>query len=342
MKRTLHTVLAAAAIFGISALSACDSAIFDNEGDCSVHYQVPFAYTKNIIQADAFASQVSKVTLLVFDKNGNLVLWKTESGDAVKRTGYKMDVELTPGTYDMLAWCEGASPMDMHTAFAIGDGTRPADFDAHLPLQEKDAAVYSDKDIVPLFHGMSTGVVCGKGDYGYIDLPLIDLTKDTNVIKVLLENLDGREMKESDFSIRITADNSEMNYLNEVVGEKAFEYRPWSLSRVSSERDEARASSTTVSGLFAECTMGRLMTDRKPMLIVTRCEDGKDIIKLDLVSALLMVKGNYHGSFSNQQYLDRMDEHVLSFYIDDSLNWYTANGILINGWAVVRPQYEEF
>ena len=51
------------------------------------------------------------------------MLRKTESGDAVKRTGYKMDVELTPGTYDMLAWCEGASPMDMHTAFAIGDGT---------------------------------------------------------------------------------------------------------------------------------------------------------------------------------------------------------------------------
>ena len=65
---------------------------------------------------------------------------------------------------------------------------------------------------------MVTNVVCKRDAYGYIDLPAIDLMKDTNVIKVILENLDGSEMMKGDFSVEITADNSCMDYLNNVVG----------------------------------------------------------------------------------------------------------------------------
>lgn len=84
-------------------VSSCDSMIYDDQGDCTVHYRVPFTYTHNILSADAFASQVSAVTLYVFDSKGNLVLQKSDSGATLAAGGYKMDVDLPAGTYDMIA-----------------------------------------------------------------------------------------------------------------------------------------------------------------------------------------------------------------------------------------------
>lgn len=345
MRRTLQAAFATAVLIGGAAMVSCDSVIYDDEGDCSVRFRVPFTYTMNILEADAFSSQVRSVTLYVFDKSGNLVLEKTESGDAVAVTGYKMDVDLSPGRYDMLAWCKGESPMADHTAFEIGRGQHPADFDAVLPLKGTAPGLYSDLDITPLYHGWVTDVVC-EDTYGDVDLPAIDLTKDTNVINVILENLDGREMKPSDFTISITGDNSEMDYRNQLAGSTGFVYRPWSLRAVSSQRPSkgrpADDDVTVVTGLFSELTLGRLMVGRAPMLSVKRNTDGTRLFNLNLIDFLLMVKGHYQGHFTNQQYLDRMDQHTLTFFIDADLNWYTANGVLINGWTVVPPQVEEF
>ncbi len=97
----------AAAMFAATtvALASCDSAIYDDEGDCSVRYHVGFRYKKNVLDVDAFASQVKSVSLFVFDRNGTLVATKTESGEALAREGYSMQVDVAPGRYDLVAWC---------------------------------------------------------------------------------------------------------------------------------------------------------------------------------------------------------------------------------------------
>lgn len=171
------------------------------------------------------------------------MLRKTDSGPALATNGYKMDVELQPGTYSMVAWCTGTSPMSDHTAFEIGGALPGVDKRpfGHPPAQRFGRGYYVDSDITPLFHGMVTNVVCKRDAYGYIDLPAIDLMKDTNVIKVILENLDGSEMMKGDFSVEITADNSCMDYLNNVVGHTPLAYRSWSTTMLASEREEARA-----------------------------------------------------------------------------------------------------
>ena len=46
-----------------SMLYACDSLIYDDEGDCSVNYRVKFRYDYNMKFADAFAHEVNVVTL---------------------------------------------------------------------------------------------------------------------------------------------------------------------------------------------------------------------------------------------------------------------------------------
>ena len=87
----------------VLGLSSCDSMIYEDQGDCSVHYRVPFTFTTNILNADAFASQVTSVTLYVFDRHGQLVLSKSDSGASLESGDYGMDIDLLPGTYDMVA-----------------------------------------------------------------------------------------------------------------------------------------------------------------------------------------------------------------------------------------------
>lgn len=89
---------------------------------------------------------------------------------------------------------------------------------------------------------------------------------------------------------------------------------------------------------FAETTVGRLTTDRKPRLVITRNSDGEKVVNLDLVSTLVLVKGHYNSRWQDQEYLDRMDRFQLMFVLSDDLSWYTALGININGWTVVPPQ----
>ncbi len=335
---------------GAMMTSSCDSMIYDDQGDCTVHYRVPFTFTMNTLEVDAFPTQVRSVTLHVFDRQGNLVLSKTDSGDALSQPDYRMDVDLLPGTYDMLAWAEGPTPEGAHTAFTMGQGSRQEDFDAKLPLLGTAPGLYSDLEVTPLFHGEASGVVCIQEDFGYIDLPTIDLTRDTNTFTLILNNVDGRVMDESDFTITITDSNSELDWQNAVVsGTQSFDYRPFASSAISTApaaapaRADGDGGGQTVTGLISEISMGRLMATAHPQLTVVRNLDGAELFSFDLMEYLLMYKGavNRYSRWTAQEYLDRMDEYSMTFFLDDKLDWYTAAGIYVLSWHIVPPQNEE-
>lgn len=340
MEKSIKAFISIAAVAIASALTSCDSMIYDDQGDCSVHYRLPITFTTNILDANAFASQVSNVTVYVYDDHGNLALVKKESGNALRNPGYAMDLELLPGKYSMLAWCEGNAMAENPTMFSIGGGDRPAsisDLSATLPLNGTAGELYSNKNIVPLFHGYLSDVECAD-TYGTITLPVLNLMKDTNIINVIAENLEGTEIEPDALTVSIEASNSEMNWKNEVVGDEAFKYTPWSVTPLSSEKDTKADSTDPMTGLLAELTVGRLMVDRKPILVIHRKNDNTDIVRLDLIKYLCMVKGHYSGNYSDQEYLDRMDFHSITFFVDADLNWYTAAGLNINGWKVVPDQ----
>lgn len=316
--------------------------VYDSAGDCSVHYRVPFTFKQNIQNTDGFPSHVSLVTLYVYDTEGRLVLTQTEGGEALKEPGYAMEIDLPAGVYSMLAWCEGTPVAADATAFVIGDdATDITGLSASLPLEGTDEeGRHCARDIVPLFHGYNAEVEL-PDTYGNVLLPAIDLMKDTNIINVSLENIDGTEISPEALSVYIETDNGEMNWDNSLSGNREFRHDPWSVTPFSSIRDErSRAADDNgvarITGLLAELTTGRLMTDRKPILVIHRAADNHDI-RFDLVQLLCMVRGHYNGALTDQEYLDRMDFHELTFFVDENLNWYTAAGISINGWKVVPP-----
>lgn len=342
--RIKSLLLGFSAILTGGLMSSCnDSFIFDEEGDCSVHYRVPVTFKHNILDADAISSQVRNVTLYVFDGNGNHVLTQTGNIPGNLEETYFMDVNLPPGNYDMIAWGRGESPMSDAVRFNIGGNEKPESpvhLTASLPLQGDEETYFHDKDIEPLFWGRITGVECNAKDYGNIVLPAIDLMKDTNVIKVVLQNLDDTEMKMDDFRIEISSDNSRMDCLNNIVPFGIVRYHSWSSTLLATEKNETK-SEVVPTGMMTENTTGRIMAATDMRLRVIRMHDNEPIINLNLPNYLVRVKGHYNKKYSDQEYLDRMDQHTLSFFIDADMNWYTAMGININGWTVVPDQNDD-
>lgn len=351
MKKSIHALFTLSVMAAGLTLSSCDSAIFDYEGDCSVHYRVPITYKMNVLDADAFQSQVSSVTLYVYDTQGNLVLRKTENGDALKTPGYAMDVDLKPGQYSMLVWGEGTPNATPAESFTFGDPAQITDLSATLPLSGNDGNLYIDKDLTPLFHGYASSVDF-PDTYGTVTLPAIDLTKDTNTFVIALENYEGYPIAPDALSVSIESQgNNVLSWQNRPIGETPFSYRAWSRTLIGSERPESRAEGEdegdadgdvtgNVTGLLAELTTSRLMADSRPMLVVHRNWDDKDILRLDLINLLMLVQG--HFPYSGQEYLDRVDRYTMTFFVDADLNWYTAQGINILGWKVVPPQDVDF
>lgn len=348
MKKSIKAFFTLSAIAVGTLVSSCDSVIFDDQGDCSVHYSVPVVFKENHYGINVISAEVTKVTMYVYDDRGEFVMSKTESGESLRQPDYKMELELPPGRYSMLVWAEGTPSCLPATSFDIGGGGIPtaiSDLSATLPLMtDADGALFIDRDLVPLYHGYLANVEF-PDTYGNVVLPELELMKDTHIINVSLENMEGTEIAPDALTVSIEADNSRLDWQNIPLSEPTFSYRPWCVTQLSSERpDESRSDGTLthVTGLFTELTVNRLMATSHPILVVHRNFDNKDIIRLDLVEFLCMVKGHFPHLVTNQEYLDWTDRHTLSFFIDADLNWYIAGGININGWKVVPPQEPEF
>jgi hypothetical protein len=110
-------LMLATLLIALSFSSCKEGFIYEGEGDCNVYYNISFKYDYNMKFADAFSNSVNHVALYVYDANtGKLVHKQVESGEALSREGYVMEFDnLTPGTYDMVAWC--------------GDGLQEGNFD---------------------------------------------------------------------------------------------------------------------------------------------------------------------------------------------------------------------
>lgn len=335
-----------AAIFtAMVGMSSCDSMIYNDQGDCSVHYRVSLRYTKNILDADAFGPQVTEVNLALYDRQGNMVLHKKEQRTPTPENNYYMDVDVLPGTYDIVAWCEGKSVMPNAVSFTLtgqDDGSILRQSGAVLPLQDGDDGKYSDKDLNRLYHGIKRDVEF-IDSYGVVNIDPVYLTKDTNHISITLQNVDGSEIKPENISFELEGENSQLDWDNALVGDTKFLYMPWSKSSISmTTGTETKADGNGIpNGVKAEITTGRIMADLEQTLTVKRIDTGDIIFRIPLVEYLLLVRSEYDKATSNQDYLDRFDDFTMVFFLQEGYTWIKTR-ILINGWRVVPPQHGDF
>lgn len=306
--------------------------------ECPNEYELRIVFDRNMLYADAFASQVKSVDIKVFDSaTGRQVFSHTEAGDALAADGYRVALPVPPGSYDILCW----GGMAEGNSFSYADPA--ADILEHQNVILHTEGGESRARLNNLYHGLLRGYrFIDNNDIGSTDrqTATIYLTKDTNRINVLLLNLDGTAMEEGDFTFSISSANAETGFDNSTAARRKVTYRPWHITPITAET----YSRVTLAGtaLSTEFSTGRLIDKGDSRLDIHRTADGERIISIPLESNLLLYKGEYHSSMSDQEYLDRQDDYEITFILDKNSNWDKAAMIYINKWATPPVQYQEW
>ena len=338
MKIKFRTLAWLSALFVLFTVSSCGT-IFDEQEDCPSQYLVKFKYDMNMKFADAFPNAVSYVTVHVYDaETGKLVLKQTEDGEALTQEGYSMElIGIQPGTYDIIAWC-GDGLKDSHFSVVEPVVGTSAKEELNCMMKRENGGLVKE-DVGQLFHGMKR--VTFGAEYGtYVET--LNLTKNTNTVRIVLQHLSGVDVNPDDFVFEIKDENGFMAYNNELLEDEVLTYSPWSVTAGSADinADIYGRSQTSVSVALAEFTIGRLMTDKNPVLSIYNVrKDNKKVLSIPLKDYALLVKGNYNRSMSDQEYLDRQDEYNLTFFLDEHGLWATSV-IIINSWSVVLKDTE--
>ncbi|MDE6270320.1 MAG: FimB/Mfa2 family fimbrial subunit [Muribaculaceae bacterium] len=332
--------------------AACDSAVYDYEGDCDVNYRLHLTYTRNMKYADAFPAEVTDVGVYVFRTDGTLAWTCTETAERLKADDYTIALPLDPGKYDILVWCGGKSLEQKAHSWTLGGGQPIASkADLHIALDAPAAADGSGKlatsDIHRLYHGTLDAAEMPEdpGTYVYD----VDLTKDTNFIRVVLQHADGDPVNPDHFNFRITDTNGHLDHDNLTSRADAVTYNPWAIITAETElpdpdhvagtpqKTPARAT-TQISSVVADMTTSRLVKGNKPTIEINCTEPGNEhlVARLDLISYFLMIKGSANRHIEDQEFLDRQDDYTMMLILDDNNRWNLSLGLYINSWRIVR------
>ncbi len=316
--RSLYVMIIAAmsTVFG-----AC-SAIYE-ESDCVESANLfTFTYDMNMKWADAFDSSVKSVHVLMFDTDGVLrYKWRVAKNDLIGGNSLMVDVE--PGTYDVLTWAG-----DYHLSSVVNDGevgqARLEDYHCRVN-RDADSHIYND--IEHFFHSLRR-VQLPYAAKSNPHRETFNLTKNTNHVRVVLQQLSGEPVDMSSLNVTITDSNGWLNHDNSLREDAQLTYHPWFTNSGTVE-----VSRATLGAMIAELTTSRLMDGTRPMLTVTHA-DGSRVLSVPLIDYALLVKGQYNKEMDNQEYLDRQDEYNMTFFLDEQLQWVTSH-IIINDWIVV-------
>lgn len=362
-------VLLAAPLF-----SACDSVIYDEEGDCDIHYRLKFSFDHNMLFSEAFPSQVHSVGVYAFDAETGLFAWqREESGFQLDQENYLMDLDgVPPGKYRVTTWCglDNAHLGDSPEAFTLprlipGQSTED-DLICRLE-RERDQldAAHSRANLWDLYHGKVVDPLTLEP----IEVEIIDpnsikadgqtityvakLKKNTNRIRVILQQLSGEDIEAENFTYTIEAANGLMAHDNQLLADEKITYHPHTVGfaqaglalgggslNAPSRDDESGNEFTSVKVALADLTVARLIKDH-PTTLTVFAPDGSVSARIPLVDYAILashsetfIKDGRPYNMTDQEYLDREDKYTLTFFLDKSKNW-KAVSLRILSWRVV-------
>lgn len=277
--------------------------------------------------ANAFPSQVDCLTLLVYDKDGKYIDSYTAGKFQTSDENWRMEIDLPAGDYNLLAY-GGIDCSDASFRF----NTNPAE----ILMQNLEVCLPSDliaspkgTDLHPLFYG-ALEVSVSEENTDYTDAT-VKMMKDTNNLRIILQNADGTAVNNQDFTFTVTADNFLFDYQNNIIPTIPAEFYPWVRGTETVGSNAADNSSVEVG--FAEFSLSRLMATSSPRLNIKRNEDQKTVLSIPLINYLLLLKSEHYDTMGPQEFLDRESRWSMVFFLDGNQRWITTQ-IIINGWVV--------
>lgn len=324
-------------------LSSCD--MIKDESDCVASYNlVRFTYDYNMKFADAFTPEVKQVTLLAFNSKTGRLVKRIDAPQSELTPSNEMVLDVEPGSYDLLVWGGEHSKSFDIAAGKVGESTLE-EFHAYLRRSIEEGRGHSRDDLAPLFHGM----IHAEFPYASPSVPnyiTVPLKKDTNVVRVVLQQMSGNPVDISNFNMTITDGNGWLNHDNTLRSREEVVYHPWhqfsGVVDVNSKPTDMPGNMVTaempsdnvLGAALAEFTVSRLTTETDPILHVTR-KDGSTVLKVNVRDYALLVMGMHNKAMGPQEYLDRQDEYNMTFFLDKDNEW-VSTVIVINDWRIVR------
>ena len=306
-------------------MTSCES-IYDDLDPCPHGVRLRFIYDYNMEFANAFPSQVDCLTVLFYDEEGHYVTTRTESSDILHDENYRMTVDLEPGTYSILAY--GGLECDNSSFHFVTDPEQTAYRDIRVELDDDCRTSPVGTDLHPLFYG-NLNVGIEEEDMTYRDYT-VSMMKDTNNLRIILQQIDGDPLDESEFEWQIIDNNTLFNYANDLIPQADITYWPWTRGNSVVGELPGGGNSTVC---WAELSFPRLVSGFQPKLLITRRSDGYRIVDIPLNNYLLLLKSEKYKDMGSQEFLDRESRWNMIFFLDRNHLWIDTH-IVINDWVV--------
>ena len=292
-------------------LFSCTS-IDETLPECQLY--VSFRYDYNMEFTDAFAAQVNRVDVFVFDKDGTFIMKKSEQGKTLGSGSYRMQLQLPIGEYRIATWAGMSDAFEMPELVA-GKSTLK---DLTVKMKREESLIHN-KVLEPLWYG-GVQTVNFTGKQGKTETGR--LIKNTNKFRFILQKSGpGEELDMNDCLFEIRADNGYYDWNNDLLDDDMISYQPYHLEKVEDV------------GIVAEMNTMRLLEHKKVYLTLTRKSDSKELMKVDLIPYLLLTKMEGHN-IPAQEYLDRQSEYAIVFFYNPELLNFLSTKIMINGWTI--------
>lgn len=260
---------------------------------------------------DAFHTQVDKVELYVFDKDGKFLFKQAEEGSSLSTGNYLMEVALPVGEYQFMAWAGARDSYDI-TSLTPGVSTIT---DLRLQLKREESFIIN-KELETLWYGEIIDVnFTGKTH----QTEMINLIRDTKRVRFIFQGYTNDwELNVDDYDYEIRESNGYLGHDNSLLEDDMLSFQPY-------RRDQVNASAASV-----DLNTMRLMKDRKTRLVVTEKSSAKKVFDINLIDYLAMTNME-DKKIGMQEYFDRQSNYHIVFFISDS---WLAMRIVINGWTV--------
>lgn len=346
MKNKLAVLLQAALLAG--GLTSCEY-IHEDLEPCPSGLRLTFEYDYNLQRADMFADHVGSVTVYVFDDAGSFLFSQTESGEALAKDGYEMNLELSPGQYSYVVsalqkpyeetLAEGAD--FIRTEPSVGE---PMEQIAH-ELEYNKSTMMVENEGLPLdtlWHGMRVEPIEVKLDK--VTRDTVSLVRNTKQISVALREIDDPTRIDVDnYDFRILDRNARLLWDNSVDESNAIIYTPYA-TRNTEDRTKAETEEGIGRMAHADFMTSRILYHDKAeddaILSVTNKETGEEVIRVnlaDMLSRLRTAADIYR--YTPQEFLDRGYDYQLTFFLKGDTWEYVNVEISVLSWAK-RIQYE--
>ncbi len=326
-KTKLFTIIM---LFG-TLLVSCDSILDMPKEDCTVTHLLKFKYDRNMKFADAFANEVKSIAVYAFDSNGKYLFTTIDQGSHLSQPDYALTMPTDLTNLQLITWA-GYGAGESFTLPQLTPGVSTlTDLQCAMNrdrITSSEGSLITD-DLHPLFHGSLSHYSTTRN--AYTSSTTVSLTKNTNNIRIVLQQMSSEPIDIDQFRFKIYDQNGLMNFDNTLLDDEQLIYQPWSITGGSAQTPDSPDSQVNVC--IAEFTTGRLCTQMEPRLVVTN-PNNETIISIPIIDYALLVKGNYHRQMDDQEYLDRQDEYNMIFFLDKNNQW-VSSSIIINGWQVV-------